>query len=77
LDDEIAQAAAHGVADQERTGQDRHRRRHAGDYREIRSPVVAKATKDEGARLHERRPRPSTKVTKTPRHKDLLVFLSS
>jgi hypothetical protein len=43
LQHEIAQAAAHRVADQQRAGEHRHRRRHAGDHGEVGAPVVAQA----------------------------------
>ena len=45
LQHEIAQAAADGVADEQRAGEHRHRGRHAHDHGEVRPPVVAQAAR--------------------------------
>ncbi len=47
LEDEIAQAAAHRIADQERTGEHRDGGGDADDNGHIGPPVVSKAAKNE------------------------------
>ena len=50
LQHQIAQAAAHRVADEQRAGEHRHRGRHADDHGEVRPPVIAQAAGDELSR---------------------------
>ena len=49
LQHEIAQAAADGVADEQRAGQHGHRRGDAQDDRHVGTPVIRQAAKDEPA----------------------------
>ena len=45
---DVAEAAAHRVADDKRARQHRHGRRHAEHHREVRAPVIGRAPGDEG-----------------------------
>ena len=49
---QIAQAAAHRVADEERPGEHRHGRGNAQHHRRVRAPVERKASKHQPAWLH-------------------------
>ena len=53
LKHEIAQAPAHGVADQQRAREHRHGRGDAGDHGEVGPPVMTKAAKNQLTRSHE------------------------
>ena len=77
-DRDVAQAAAHRVADEQRAGEHRDRRRHAERDGEVRAPVIPGAAKDQagrGHRKHCQHPSPSVldcrvkrgKATSTPR----------
>ena len=48
-DRDVAQAAAHGVADEQRAGEHRDSRRHAERHGEVRPPVIPGAAKDQAA----------------------------
>ena len=49
---QIAEAAADGVADEQRAGEHRHRGRHTGDHGEVRPPVIAQSAGDELSPAH-------------------------
>ena len=42
------QAAAHGISDQQRSGQHRHGHGHAGHHRQVGAPVVDQAASRQG-----------------------------
>ena len=52
MEDEIAKAAAHGLADQERAGEHRHRRRDAQRHRRVGAAVVGERANHQSAGLH-------------------------
>ena len=49
---DVAQAVAHRVADDQRTGEHGHGRRHAQRHGEIGAPVKARGAEDEGGKVH-------------------------
>ena len=48
LQGQLPQASAHGISDQQRSGQDRHRHGHAGHHRQVSAPVVGQTASGQG-----------------------------